>query len=50
MKSMLSIFQYAIKFEYQFLAMFQSFFFWFMSFIFDKLAPLAPKQTFQNMI
>ena len=39
MKPMLSIFQYAIKFEYRFLAMIQ-FSFWFMSFIFDKLAPL----------
>ena len=34
---MLSIFQRAIKFDYQFLAIFQSFFFWFMTSIFDQL-------------
>ena len=37
MKPMLSIFQYASKFDYQFLAFFQNFF-WFISFIFDKFA------------
>ena len=48
MKPLLSIFQYAIKFKYRFLAMIQ-FSFWFMSFIFDKIAP-PPKWTFQNML
>ena len=38
---MLSIFQMAI-FQRQFSAIFQSFFFWFKSFIFDKLAPPPP--------
>ena len=43
MKPMLSIFQYAIKFEYRFLTMFQSLFLWFMSFIFDKLTEVESR-------
>ena len=39
MTPMLSIFQKPIKIEYQVLAIFQSFFFWLMGFIFDRLAP-----------
>ena len=38
MKPMLNMFQWANKFEYKFLASFQSFF-WFIRFMFDKLAP-----------
>ena len=38
MKPTLSISQLAIKFEYQFSAIFSKFVFLFMSFIFDKLA------------
>ena len=45
MKPMLSIFQLAIKFDYQFLAIFQSFFSR-MSLIFDKLAP-SPNKRFK---
>ena len=48
MKPMLSIFQCAIKYDYQFLAIFRIFF-WFTSFVFYKLAP-PPKQTFQNVL
>ena len=48
MKHMLGIFQWAIKFDYQFLASFQSFFFWFVPY-FGQISPL-PDKTFQNML
>ena len=45
MKPKLNIFQWAIKFEYQFLPIYESLFFWIMSFIFDKLfSPLLNKR------
>ena len=43
MKPMLSIFQLAIKFDYQLLGIFQSF----MSFIFDKLTPPPLNKRFK---
>ena len=45
---MFGIFTLAIKFDCLFLGIFQSFH-WFVTFIFDKLAPL-PEYMFQKML